>query len=311
MKNCNIGIDIGFGDVKVFGQGIQKKFPSAIAYAKDGMADVDDYELETYDYHDRKYIVGQDALFSLDTFSTRDIEFLFRYAPLLLHYGLKNIDATNISTGLPLSYFSRHGEFQKVTSRITVNGITKDYSVRVFPQGVGILLDYRIDHGGKEIKGTDQELLVLDVGFNTVDIVVTHKGRAIKSECSMIERGGISKICQDLAIYLQNEMTINLSEQETKDILLRGKLKIYGNEKDLTTVIRDITEGYVDWLMGNLKSRYEERIKRVDKLIIAGGGAYYIHGHIPDRYLNIIDIPVDPEFANARGFYKASLMAEE
>ena len=302
-----VGIDIGFGDVKAVTDEVRIKFPTAVAYAKKGIADIG--EEEEYEFLGRKYFLGERALFSLDVFPTREVEFLLKYAPLLLYRSLKWLDsptpAEQIAIGLPLAYHHRRFEFEKVIRRVIVNGeILEHQRVEVFPQGVGILLDYRLNHEGEELEETRENLLILDIGFNTVDVVVAEKGRAIRDECGMLERAGVSRICQELASYLQRETTINLTEQEAKDVLLQRKLKVYGQEKELSETIRTLTENYMDWIFQNLKSRWGERLKRVDRLIIAGGGAYYVGEYLPEIYEAQTLIPELPEFANARGFLK-------
>lgn len=42
----------------------------------------------------------------------------------------------------------------------------------------------------------------------------------------------------------------------------------------------------------------------MDRIIIGGGGAYYIRDFIPKRLRNMVEVVEEPEFANARGFYK-------
>jgi hypothetical protein len=304
-----IGIDIGFGDVKAVTDDTRIKFPTAVAYAKKGIADIG--EEEEYEFMGRKYLLGERALFSLDVFPTREVEFLLKYAPLLLYRSLKWLDSDSftpveqIAIGLPLAYHHRRFEFGNSVRRVMVNGEIMEFQrVEVFPQGVGILLDYRLNQEGEELEETRQNLLILDIGFNTVDVVVAERGRAVRDECGMLERSGVSRICQDLSNHLQRETTINLTEQEAKDVLLQRKLKVYGQEKELSETIRTLTENYMDWIFQNLKSRWGERLKRVDKLIIAGGGAYYVRDYLPEIYEAQTVIPELPEFANARGFLK-------
>ncbi|GER92289.1 hypothetical protein A45J_0004 [hot springs metagenome] len=180
----------------------------------------------------------------------------------------------------------------------------KQFHIEVFPQGVGILIDYCYDYSGHETKDTDTDGLILDLGHFTIDIVPFEKGVAVRDGSGMLEGEGISKVCDELADYIQVETKVRLNEQETKDVFLKGSLPIYGKEKDLSTVIRDIVEKYVEEMLQTISSRWERRIQRANKLIIAGGGAYYLQQYIPKRYADLIYIPDEPEFANARGFFK-------
>jgi len=100
-------------------------------------------------------------------------------------------------------------------------------------------------------------------------------------------------------------MQIDLSEQESKDVLRHGRIRVYGAEKDLSELARESAERYMDWLIQEVHSKWMARIQRAEKVIIAGGGAYYLQEHIPEEYLPLVHVPDHPEYANARGFLKA------
>ncbi len=303
-----IGLDIGFGDVKVVSEdGRTISFPSAIKYLNKGIDLGAFSKEEKYSFDGRNYLVGEEAL--LGAFSTQSIDFLTRYAPLLAFKAVEQIGekVSNIGTGLPLAYYTPQyiAPLIKSLETIQVNDRKETFRVSVFPQGLGVLLDFLLSEEGTETGSTAVNMIVLDIGFNTVDVVAVNKGSASKEESGMLERAGISKITQALAQRLRIEMKINLSEQEAKDLLLKGEISLYGHVSDLSEVIRSITEDYIEWLLNAVLSRWEERIQRAKMILLAGGGAYYLENHIPEKYHSLIHIPKKPEFANARGFLKA------
>ncbi len=304
-KNIFAGADIGFGDFKgVTSGGDVIKFPTAVAYARKSIADIGE-TLETYTYMGREYLVGQGAIFN--AFSTRSLDFLLKYAPLLLFKAFKDFkEISHIAVGLPVGFYTAENRetLSNVLRSCEINGDKRYFNIEVFPQGVGILIDYRYDHNNQEIAGTDTDGLILDLGHFTVDVVLFEKGVAIRDGSGMLEGEGVSKVCDELAEHIQAETKVRLNEQETKKVFLEGKLRIYGKERDFSTVIRDIVERYVEEVLQTLSSRWERRIQRANKLIIAGGGAYYLRQYLPKRYNDIIHIPDNPEFANARGFLK-------
>ena len=51
---------------------------------------------------------------------------------------------------------------------------------------------------------------------------------------------------------------------------------IIRSEKDLSGIIEDIVSEYVEWLLQEVQGRWDGFLKRADRLIIAGGGAYYV-----------------------------------
>lgn len=106
----NLGLDVGYGDVKAVYQreGILEmlKFPTAIAYGEREVGDLSAFAGgEEYEYRGRKYLVGREALFG--AFSTRSFEFMKRYSPLFVFKAVKKIHrktgelVTDVAMGLP------------------------------------------------------------------------------------------------------------------------------------------------------------------------------------------------------------------
>lgn len=327
----NIGLDVGFGDVKIVANvindeasevsaaNITLKYPTAVAYAKTGIiGDLGDDE-EEYNFNGRTYLVGKAALQCHDLFSTRDIEFLITYSPLLAYKAIKDVaTAGNIPLpdllsaqkqlclGIPLAYYARRHELENSLSNYTVCGDIMSFdAIDVRAQSQGVLFDYMVDEYGRPVENRiDETALVIDIGFNTVDILGVVAGRPSKEWSGMIEHGGICRICDDLKNYLQKEFSFNLSEQVVKDIICNGYVKLYGSKKDLSTPIRSFKEAYCDWLIQEINSRWDKFLKRADRLIIAGGGSYYTDSLQEGYPSDFVIIPDVPEFGNARGFFK-------
>ena len=322
-----IGLDVGFGDVKVVacppircrGAGPpgtrRAKFPSAIAYARRGIIGDLGEEDSKYLYNGREFVVGTPALSSPDVFSTRDIDFLLSYAPLLAYVAVGEVspeglpeEGMELCVGMPLAHFhTRKAQLAEVLREVRVSGRTVSFnSVDVRAQGQGILFDFVLDDEGRpRIDRLDLNLLVLDIGFNTVDVLGVVEGRPSREWSDMIERGGISRICEQLGYYLKGEHGFDLSEQSLKDVLQKREIKLYGAKKDLSGPIRSLCEEYTEWLLAEVRSRWEGFLRKADGLIVAGGGAHYVGGLFRDRYPgSFVYVPHEPEYANARGFYK-------
>jgi len=321
--NVCIGLDVGFGDVKVVAgaQGVPEatrgKFPTAIAYARKGIiGDLGEEDAEKrYLYNGREFLVGSAALSSPDVFSTRDIGFLLSYAPLLAYVAVGELSSDGLPekgmelcVGMPLAYFhSKRTKLAEVLREVRVSGRTISFnSVDVRAQGQGILFDFVLDDEGRpQIDRLDLNLLVLDIGFNTVDVLGVVGGRPSREWSDMIERGGISRICEHLGYYLKGEHGFDLSEQSLKDVLQKQEIKLYGAKKDLRGPIRNLCEQYTEWLLAEVRSRWEGFLRNADGLIVGGGGAYYVGEFFKDRYPgSFVYVPEEPEYANARGFYK-------
>lgn len=336
-----IGLDAGFGDVKVVAsiaepeepkddnisteriKYIKFKYPTAIAYAKQGIIGELADERE-YEFQGRRYVVGSAALQCRDVFSTRDIEFLMRYSPLLTYAAIERIGRESgismsallaaerrLCLGIPLAYYSRRDELYRALSDFTVseNSVSFD-SIDVRAQGQGILFDYVLDNTGRPRNDrAGHNVLVLDIGFHTVDILGVIDGSPNREWSGMLESGGVCRVCEELKAYLQRKLNFTLAEQVVKDVLQKGSIALYGAERDLTTAIRTAKEAYSDWLSSEVNAGWNDFLKRADRLIVAGGGAYYIDGlraRYPQEFVHVAE---QPEYANARGFLKFMMQA--
>lgn len=332
-KNDNtvcLGLDLGFGDVKLvfsFNSGngssrqkILKKFPTAIAYAKDGIIGDLGKSEKRYAFNGKDYFVGTSALQCRDVFSTRDIDFLMTYSPLLAWVAVEQSlqshpDTESISSamkkiclGMPLAHF--HSKRERLLdimkkSRVSDSSLQFD-AIDVRAQGQGILFDFMIDDSGVPISDRlSMNVLVVDIGFNTVDILGVVDGRPSREWSGMLERGGISRIGEQVGSFLQREFNFELPEQAIKDVLQKKEIALYGATKDISLAIRKASEEYAVWLLQEIRSRWEGFLKKADQLILAGGGAYYVVDSFCSVYpQEFLHVPEKPEYSNALGFHK-------
>jgi hypothetical protein len=148
-------------------------------------------------------------------------------------------------------------------------------------------------------------VLVVDIGFNTVDILGVVDGRPSREWSGMLERGGISRIGEQVGSFLQREFNFELPEQAIKDVLQKQEIALYGATKDISWAIRKASEEYAAWLLQEIRSRWEGFLKKADQLILAGGGAYYVVDSFCSIYpQEFIHVPEKPEYSNALGFHK-------
>lgn len=314
-KRPVIALDIGFGYVKTAYLGyddiLVSKFETAVAPAQTGVVEFSSDEKE-YTYRGRKYILGERA--RQRAIPTRSLQFIEQYGPLLAYKAVKaqNITSGKIAVGLPLGYFDpEHRQMlQEALSRLEVDGETLEFEVEVYAQGVGCLLDYRLDDLGNVNQGTKLDGLVIDIGYNTVDVVSFVGGKAHKDDSAMLERQGVSVMAAELMSLVQRKTRVNLSEQEAVQALSDRFVVAYGTHVDLSAETAAVAENYIERLLFTIQSRWEDRIQRANQLIIAGGGSYYINGCLPEQYRSLVHIPAQAEFSNARGYLKCAISNE-
>lgn len=301
-----IGQDIGFGDVKTVIEDQMLKTPTAIAYEGFG-ARVDLDGPKSIEFEGQNYLVGEDAIESgQPVFETTSIDFLLRYAPLLAYHAIKAAgfdfdEKIHLGVGLPVSYYTPENK-EALTNRLNtavVNNERLKLNTLVYPQGVGAFYDYRLTTNEKI-----SSALIVDIGYNTVDIVHISKGRPNKTGSGMFDRAGISVIIRELSRFISDRHQIQLSNQVIKEIFISKKLSLYGKEISLEEPIRQIVERYTTHLLHSLEDGYHQQLAQAQKIVITGGGAHYLKHYIPKKMQESIVIPESPEFANARGFYK-------
>ena len=299
-----LAIEIGFGDVKVVGDGIKFKFPTVIAYSGNGVLRGWNEEEKSYSFSGRKYIVGNSALFHPEMFSSRDPEYLFEFTPLFLYkaFELAGYRPDRVALGLAVGYYSKKDSLVRKILSFEVNGERIEIPEPVvFPQAVGIWFDWA-DTNPNRVQGN---YMVLDIGFNTVDVVFIKGGKVSREGSWMLEGEGTIKIVNHLADIIQQKVGVGLIPHTAKTLLERKSLMVYGKERNLERIIGKLSSDYSERLFSILEARYGEKFRDLDRVILGGGGAYYVRDFVPRKLKNIVELIEEPEFANARGFYKA------
>lgn len=324
---AKIGLDIGFGDVKVaipnrHGDRISirtLKFPTAIGTVNRGIVDLGSSNgYKQYVYQNEAYYLGADALYCQDIFDTRDREFLEKFSPLLAFKALENIrlqdrrDNLILCVGIPIGYFKDHSKnISRILGNISVNDhVVNPKVVDVRAQGQGVYFDYLFDNSGAIDKSKlNINALVLDIGFNTIDILGVVGGRPVTDWSDMFTKKGVSRIIENLRTYVKKEFGKEVSEQKMCRIFENRQITISGQVHDLSKVINEFVDKYTGRLVQFIKaSKWNEFLDDADNLIIAGGGAYYVADAFKDLYPDgFVVVPPAPEFSNARGFLKYSI----
>lgn len=304
-RNGYAGIDIGFGDVKIFytdgNESIQLKFPTAVKIADEfGNVNFDgDFgSYDTYEYQGEKYIVGNDAV--REGQYTRSKSFLMKYSAILLSHALKvaNINPAAIGIGLPLGFYSAEKEIlQKTIKDAVVNGQRLDFfNLSVFPQGVACVTDYF--HNFTDASQAAPTLMVMDVGYNTIDIVVIDKGKLDTQKTEMLEKQGVSIIVEQVRKLLKEKFNLEPSIQTAKEVFISKSIKIFSEQISLKDECDLIVTRYLDNLMNRITDNWGSFLYDADAIILAGGGAHYIDANYKPNFVKL----KDPEFSNARGY---------
>lgn len=329
MGSIVLGLDLGFGDLKICtayvdGTGaavtpVIGKFPTAIAHSRRGGIRGLDNSNKRYDYNGQEYIIGNDAVSSDKVLSMRDLDLLIQYSPLFVHkvfellaneHRMQINGNVNLAIGLPLGNFkAKKDDIVQLLSRFEVSGCTYGMKqVKAFAQGVGVFMDILINPVGKKDPEFDgKTLVILDIGFNTLDVLCVRNGISSSNDSCMINKAGICRITRELSDVLKAG-GMELNEQELKAALVDKKILNFGKRTDLKKILEAITTEYAEYLYNEVLVRLGDFMRNAERLIIAGGGAYYVKSHFEKKLgRKFIHVPKQPEFSNARGFFKTAV----
>lgn len=314
VKNV-LGIDIGYGDVKViYGDTAGKitkifKFPSAI-----GVTQRTAYVADTrvVDFKDHSYYVGEDAL-SLPSANMIDIseyKNLEYYAPLFLYHAMNMIGLTEapdyVVCGLSKAQIGNSGYFKEALENFTVNDT--EYSgvkVSILPQGAGSKIT--VDTYGDEFPQTQRDMnaentfIGVDIGFNTVDIFLVMNGKTSPSLFEGIEQQGVMKVAQAVAAYIKETYGRDITLHEAKDALDTGVYKLRGQRHDISKQVFEIKQGYLKEIQELINHRYGDVLDKCDFVYLSGGGSVFFKDVDQTGFFRTPKKV--PEFYNAIGFY--------
>lgn len=285
-----LGIDFGFGFVKVASPRGEWKLRTLISEVPEGYEDE-----EAIEHEGKFYLVGDEAS-RFNPMTISSVERLVEVAPILLKSVLREEERPEIIvTGLPPSYYERQREeFKKALEKVA------KCRVEITRQGVGILFDvFEVD---EDVKSA----LVLDVGFNTLDwlyVIKDKKWRVLRYQT--IPKMGVSAIVRAIKSQLE------VSEPEVAKITLQefplseGVLRLKGKEINFERAKKDAIRNYVRNLVEELSYSLDDVLSRVDVLVVGGGGAYFL----PEEELRMVHeriiYPKEPyELSQARGYRK-------
>jgi len=302
MTKKILAVDVGFSSNKCKSIDKEWKFPSHIAPARTCTVDLGD-KVPGYFWRNEHYIVGEPGNTATEAEKySREISFLIDYCPLYIAHALsEQNDIPNIlAVGLPLEQFRSHRDkLRESLSEFEVDGKHYKFDLRIFAQSVGALAEYVSAHRPP----IDENGFVIDVGFNTA-LVLRYQGLEAKSAGSnQYSQFGISRALETLGTTLKSCYGESLTPLELNEVCKCGYLRLFGGKVDVKDKIISATSSHIDTLLKKIEDDYGRQFARADRLVLAGGGTYFLESHLPDKYHKLTTILKDPEFSNVRGYW--------
>jgi len=311
MSKNILGLDVGYGDVKVvfgFGNEIQNqfKFPSMIGITNKN-PHVSDSRI--YDYKDHSYYVGEHAshLPSENLIDITDYKNLEYYAPLFLFHAIKLIgtEPDIIVSGLSKAQIENSGHFKESMMKFEVNGTEYNFSdVYILPQGAGSKLT--IDKYGNNFPNIQKEFtgattyVGCDIGFNTLDLFLVTDGKTSPNLFEGIEREGIMKIATEVAKKVKEVHGRQITLHEAKEIIDTGIYKLRGQKHPFKDYVDEVKKTYLKNLLSLIETKYGKIIDKCDFISLSGGGST-VFKPTEDGFIRVPKS--HHEFYNALGFW--------
>lgn len=307
-----LGIDIGFGDVKVTygtseGQ-IEKqfKFTSTIGVTKRN-EHVQDSRI--YGFRDHDYYVGENALHlpSENLIDITDYKNLEYYAPIFLYHAIKLIGSTPdiIVSGLSKAQIENSGHFKEGLMDFKVNGERFIFEeVYILPQGAGSKLTIdkygnNFPHPQEEFMGTTT-FVGCDIGFNTLDMFLVTDGKTSPNLFEGIEREGIMKIATLVAKKVKEVHGRQITLHEAKEIIDTNIYKLRGTKHPFKDYVDEVKKSYLKELLALIETKYGKILDKCDFISLSGGGST-IFKSTDDGFIRVPK--TKHEYYNAIGFF--------
>jgi plasmid segregation protein ParM len=297
-----LGLDIGYSQTKISFNGKLFKLPTAISYAID--SGINYGSDEVYNYNGKVYRVGEIAVD--ESFTTTEYRFLKEFGPLILFHVLNKLNliqngklTTDIElrTGLSLADWEFVEEFKQTLSNFKVNDIEiKINKIFIIPQGAGVHYDWC--HTNNYVPSSDA---IIDIGYNTINYLVFDNGTPLKPKCRSFPGHGVLGIVRPFTNWLESTYKMNFTEQEALKILMKEKFIYQGEEQqDVVKMINELKSNFITKLFNSILVSEKKTLSTSEKVIIAGGGAYFLENIALPKNATFPEKPY--EFSNVRGY---------
>lgn len=338
-----VGIDLGYGQVKVFSEGVTKKFISAVGtpISTFGRATAIASEQELLDslamtWNGKTYYVGKNAIVNTrngrltlrqnKTATDDNVVKLLTGLAILMQEDQEYAEF-DVITGLPVLEFNNEAENLKQT---LLNGgktfafdmhygpkiVRKNIKINqaiVISQGEGAFYDFILDGNGSIVNSranlVSGTVMVVDMGYRTTDIVTMENGRYIETLSDQLNKG-VNAIHQEVLRLIMQELGVKKELREMDEIVRGGILFHNRKEINVNKIIDKVAVPFAEDIVENLHIISNDTLGSVNHVILTGGGAEIIYSFVGAQLQNTVDSSImdNAEFCNASGYFKYGLL---
>jgi len=300
-----IGIDIGYRYTKIFtvegGKPRSLVFPTAVC--KYVLEFYFGEKIPTVGVNSEKFAIGEELIrHGIQAENTIRDDFVGSPSYFaVMGYALEQVNSSlQIAVlGLPPTLYNREKVKEVIdkTQSVQIVGskgtrVTIPRVIKIVPQGAGIFFNFVSNHGELFY----QNIVVLDIGYHTLDIVFFSMGKYIENSARSYPMG-VREIYKEIErLFSSTYGTFPKGEESLERLIRYGKFTHFGKEYTLDT--KEIIDSYRSKVMSYLKGFARDVNMPVD-LVLAGGGGVSLLGSLQP----VITVS-NPQQSNARGFYE-------
>lgn len=307
-------VDLGYGNIKVYSHdGGQEQFYKIKTTLESKSMKMDvismlEKEDDLIKYENKYYKVGTTNVHSNNLFVPSPT-FFIKYLPVFLRkVAIDNnlSDNEDIIIGLSYPHFIKYSDEFYKSAEFYNTHYQKNINIQFGIQGIGgyLALPQEIRERFKR-----KHFIILDIGFNTVDIPVIFDGVLVGEKFKVIEEFGMFKLIDIFREELINakilSLTDSLDNKILEDVFLSGIFEIGFKNINVQVEKENAKSRYTEMLLDSITKLYGEKLLQDSVLVPIGGGAYHIIDNLREsgNELYIYDCKNRYEYLNAKGFY--------
>ncbi|QCZ95530.1 ParM/StbA family protein [Salinimonas iocasae] len=244
---------------------------------------------------------------------------LVHHTLVLAGFGGKKV---RLATGLPFSHYFRNRSVdetfvQKVKSSLLQpcesavgKAMPEIISHTIYPESTAAAVSYAYNEETGDLKSFENGLVVIDMGGGTTDITIVNGDFTLDMDLSGSRQLGVIDIRESLRTAIEAAFDVSGMTDKQLDLALRsGEFKLYGEPKDITSLIDSSTQLTVKKLSTLLSETIGEGAF-LDDILFVGGGAQILSEAFKDRYQQA-HVPAEAEFENANGMLDYMILTNQ
>ena len=301
----DVGIDLGYSQVKLMALNELTSIPTAINFAID--TGIDYGENNTYVFENENLLVGNEAV--NESFTTLDYKFKYKYDPLIIIHSMLKLQLLDISkvqqdhlvlrVGLALGDWKNKNEYLKRISNIVVDGKNFVFpNIKIIPQGAGVYLDSIVRLNSSQ---HPDSCSIVDIGYNTINFLYFLEGKPQRQYCRSYTGHGVSSIISSFTNWLESEYGMQFSEQEAIKIFLKNKFIYNGvDQQKVKDIILELKSNFIKKIKNSILVKEKKLLSTSELVVFGGGGANLLEGiQLPQ---NVKLAPEERIYSNVRGY---------